>query len=125
MESNDRSRWGNLSLKLRYIWRLAIPFWLFRDASRGTLEQRIANYRYNRAQRKILPFYMWKWLGIAACMMQLTQLLSSMVETSAAESANHLCATLFCMSAGIGFVFSCVVIALLGCSYLFLTCVEK
>lgn len=125
MESNGRSRWSNLSLKLQYFWRLAIPFWLFRDASQGTLEQRIANYRYNRSQRKILPFYMWKWLGIAACMMQLTRIMSSLMAATATESANHLCATLFCMSAGIGFAFSCVVIAVLCSTYLFLSCIKK
>lgn len=123
--SNDRSRRQKLSLKLQYIWRLAIPFWLFRDAGCGTLEQRIANYRHNRLQRKILPFYVWKWIGIAACLMQLTRILSYLMETTARESANHLYATLFCMSAGIGFALSCVVIAVLSSSYLFLTYVKK
>lgn len=125
MESDDRSRQGALSLRLQYLWRLAIPFWIFRDASQGSLEQRIATYRYNRSQRKVLPFYMWKWLGIALCMMQMTRALSYLMEITEAESANHLFATLFCMSAGIGFAFSCVVIAILSCSYLFLSCVKK
>jgi len=125
MEYDDRSPWKRLSLKLRYLWRLAIPFWLFRDAAHGTLEQRIANYRYNRSQRKILPFYMWKWMGIAFCMFHLTRLLSEMMNSTAVESANHLCATLFCMSAGIGFAFSCVVIAVLASSYLFLSWVKR
>lgn len=123
--NNDRSQLKRLSLRLQYIWRLAIPFWIFRDAGRGTLEQRIANYRYNRSQRKVLPFYVWKWIGIAACMMQLTRALSYLMETTARESTNHLCATLFCMSAGIGFAFSCIVIAVLISTYLFLTCVKK
>jgi hypothetical protein len=123
--NNDRSQSNWLSLKLQYIWRLAIPFWQFRDAGRGTLEQRIANYRYNRSQRKVLPFYLWKWIGIAACMMQLTRTLSYLMETTARESTNHLCATLFCMSAGIGFALSCIVIAVLMSCYLFLTWVKK
>ncbi len=110
---------------LKYVWRLAIPFWIFRDVGRGSLEQRIANYRYNRSQRKVLPFYVWKWVGIAVCMLQLTQTLSSMALITAAESADRLCATLFCMSAGIGFAFSCVVILLLSTSYLYLTCVKR
>lgn len=110
---------------LIYVWRLAIPFWIFRDAGRGSVEQRIANYRYNRSQRKVLPFYMWKWVGIAVCMLQLTQTLSIMASIATAESADRLCATLFCMSAGIGFAFSCVVILLLSTSYLFLTCVKR
>jgi hypothetical protein len=111
--------------RLRYVWRLAIPFWIFRDAGHGSVEQRIANYRYNRSQRKVLPFYMWKWVGIALCMMQLTQMLSAMASTTTAESTDRLCATLFCMSAGIGFAFSCVVIILLSTTYVYLSCVKR
>lgn len=125
MECNDRSQWHKFSLKLQYIWRLAIPFWRFRDAGRGTLEQRIANYRHNRSQRNVLPFYVWKWIGIAVSMFQIMRLLSGLMSTTAVESANHLYVTLFCMSAGIGFAFSCVVIAVLTSSYVFLTCVKK
>lgn len=125
MECDKRPRWTKLSLKLQYIWRLAIPFWKFRDAGRGTVEQRTANYRYNREQRGILPFYVWKWVGIAVCMFQLMRVLSDLMQSTAAESTNHLCAALFCMSAGIGFAFSCVVTAVLTCCYLFLTWVKK
>ena len=125
MECNNRPRWHQLAIKLQHIWRLAIPFWRFRDAGRGTLEQRIANYRHNRSQRKILPFYVWKWVGIAICMFQIMRLFSDMMATTAVESANHLYVTLFCMSAGIGFAFSCVVIAVLTGSYVFLSCVKK
>jgi hypothetical protein len=125
MECNDRSQWQKLALKLQYIWRLAIPFWRFRDAGKGTFEQRIANYRHNRSQRKILPFYVWKWIGIAICMFQIMRLLSGLMAATAVESANHLYATLFCVSAGIGFAFSCIVIALLTSSYVFLSCVKK
>jgi hypothetical protein len=125
MNSNNRPPGNRVLRCLQYVWRLAIPFWIFRDADRGTREQRIANYRYNRAQRKILPFYVWKWIGIAACLMQLTRILSDLMSNTAAESANHLCAAFFCMSAGIGFAFSCVVIAVLFTSYLFLTYVKR
>lgn len=125
MERKAHSRLEKLSLKLQYIWRLAIPLWLFRDASQGTVEQRIANYRYNRSQRKVLPFYLFKWLGIAACSMQMTKILSDLMQATAVESSNHFYATVFCMSAGIGFAFSCIVIAILCSSYLFLTYVKK
>jgi hypothetical protein len=125
MNSNDQPAGNRVLRRLQYVWRLAIPFWIFRDADRGTMEQRLANYRYNRAQRKILPFYVWKWIGIAACLMQLTRVLSDLMLNTAAESTHHLCATFFCMSAGIGFAFSCVVIAVLFASYLFLTCVKR
>jgi len=125
MEDHDPPRQNKVFARLRYVWRLAIPFWIFRDAAHGTIEQRIANYRYNRSQRKVLPFYMWKWVGIAACMMQLMRLLSDLMVKTAAESRDHLCAALACMSAGIGFAFSCVVIAILFASYLFLSYVKR
>lgn len=124
MDKMDLSPLKRLLLSLQYFWRLAIPLWIFRDAGHGTTEQRIANYRYNRSQRKILPFYMWKWVGIAACMMQLTQVLSKLMSTTAAASTDHLCAALACMSAGIGFALSCIVITILLASYLFLTYVK-
>lgn len=125
MDSNNPLWRNKLYMRLQYFWRLAIPFWIFRDAGRGTVEQRIANYRYNRSQRKVLPFYVWKWVGIAACMMQLTRLLSELMGNTAEQSADHLCATVFCVSAGIGFAFSCVVITILFATYLFLTYVER
>lgn len=40
-----------------YLW----PFWLFRDASRGTALERAAAYRSNRQQRVYLPLYALKW----------------------------------------------------------------
>jgi hypothetical protein len=98
---------------------------MFRDAGRGTPEQRIANYRYNRERRKILPFYVWKWIAIALCLMQVMRVLSDQMVSTAKESANHLCATLACMSAGIGFAFACIVIVVLLSTYLYLTYVKR
>ena len=113
--------------RLRQFWRLAIPFWLFRDAHHGTTEQRIANYRFNRAQRNILPFYMAKWLGISVCLLKMTELLSGLMLSTQAQSQSddHLFAALFCMSAGIAFAFSCIVLLMLATSYLYLSCVER
>lgn len=125
MDKMDRPLSKRLFLSLQYFWRLAIPLWKFRDASRGTVEQRIANYRHNRSQRKVLPFYVWKWIGIAACLLQLTHTLSKLMSATDAGTANHLCAALACMSAGIGFAFACVVIAILLASYLYLTYVKR
>lgn len=47
MNKADLSLPARLLLRLQTIWRLAIPFWIFRDAGQGTVEQRIANYRHN------------------------------------------------------------------------------
>jgi hypothetical protein len=114
-----------LSARARQFWRLAVPFWLFRDAHHGTLEQRVANYRFNRSQRNILPFYMLKWLGISLCFLKMTELLSALMLGIPAQADDHLCAALFCMGAGIAFAFSCIVLLMLATSYLFLSCVDR
>jgi hypothetical protein len=111
--------------RVRQFWRLAMPFWLFRDAHHGTTEQRIANYRFNRAQRNILPFYMAKWLGISVCLLKMTELLSGLMLSTQAQNDDHLLAALSCMSAGIAFAFSCIVLLMLATSYLYLSCVER
>ena len=112
---------------MQRFWRLAMPFWLFRDAHHGTTQQRIANYRFNRAQRNILPFYMAKWLGISVCLLKMTELLSGLMRSTASQvrGHDHLFAALFCISAGIAFAFSCIVLLMLATSYLYLSCVER
>lgn len=120
-----RSAPGRPLSRLQYLWRLAVPLWMFRDASYGTPEQRSASYRHNRSLRKVLPFYFWKWVGIAICMLQLTRVFSSLMQDSAAETTGYWCVTLACMSSGIGFAFACVVTTVLLASYLFLTHVKQ
>ena len=56
------------------LWRWLVPLWRFRDASRGTPEQRVANYRYNREQRKYLPGYLLKWAILCALLLASHQL---------------------------------------------------
>lgn len=125
MTSRNSSFRERVRHRLRYLWRLAIPLWQFRDANRGTIEQRIANYRFNREMRNILPFFMLKWAGIALCLMKMTELLSGLVLSNADQSADHLCATLLCMGTGIAFAFACIVLLVLTTSYLYLSCVER
>lgn len=64
-------------------------------------------------------------MGISLCMMQLTRLLSEQMSNMPAQGSAHLLTTLACMSAGIGFAFSCVVISVLVFSYLYLRCVKR
>lgn len=125
MGTNAQSPLKTLFFRLQYVWRLAIPFWIFRDAHCGTFEQRIANYRYNRARRKVLPFYVWKWVGISACLMQMMRALSNLMLTTPVGSSDHLWASLLCMGIGIGFAFSCIVIAVLSASYVYLSYVKR
>jgi len=125
MDDRNAPLKNTLHLKLRAFWRLAIPFWLFRDAREGSTEQRIANYRFNRSLRGILPFYMAKWVGIAICLLKMTELLSSLMLSTQTQSNNHLYAALLCMTVGIAFAFSCIVLLMLATSYLYLSCVER
>jgi hypothetical protein len=125
MNSHRQSPPKHLAYLLQLFWRWATPFWLFRDANNGSVEQRITNYRYNRSRRGILPGYALKWIGIAACMMLLLQAYSGLMIITNEGTVGHFCATLFCVSAGIGFSFSCVVIAILMTSYLFFSSIEK
>jgi hypothetical protein len=75
--------------------------------------------------RNILPFYMAKWVGIAICLLKMTELLSALMLSTPAQSTDHLYAALLCMGAGIAFAFSCIVILMLASSYLYLSCVER
>lgn len=125
MEKKFWAPGGRLHGLLRSVWHSLIPLAAFRDAGKGSFEQRIANYRYNRAQRQILPYYIAKWTAFAAGMLVLIELLSDLMLATQAGSADHLCATLACMSIGIGFALACVVIAVLFASYLYLSWVER
>lgn len=108
----------------RIFWHWATPFWRFRDAQHGSWEQRVANYRYNRSQRAILPGYVMKWAGIAAILLFLLHLQSGLLTYLMAGSTAHFCAALFCATTGIGFSFSCIVIAVLTACYLYFTHVK-
>jgi hypothetical protein len=110
--------------RVRRIWRLAVPFWLFRDASRGSALERRANYRHNRTQRKVLPFFLLKWFALAFCLMQAMLPLSQMLVTVPPGSPAHFIVSLLCMINGVAFAFACVVITLLLAGYLYLSTVE-
>jgi hypothetical protein len=104
-----------------HFWRRIIPFWLFRDAGHGSVEQQIANYRYNRLHRGILPSFILKWIGIAACLMASLQILSDLMGKTMEGSSVHVCMVILCATAGMAFAFSCVAITLLTVCYVFLT----
>lgn len=125
MENRERGAAAMLKTWWMAFWHSLLPFAMFRDASQGSFEQRIANYRHNRAQRSVLPYYIAKWTAFAAGMLVLTQLLTEFMRMTQVGSADHLCAALACMSIGIGFAFACVVITILFASYLYLCCVDR
>lgn len=125
MEHKNDASAGGWQERLQAVWHSLIPMAVFRDAGQGTFEQRIANYRHNRAHRQILPYYIAKWTAFAAGMLVLIELFSQAMLATQAGTADHLCAVLACMSIGIGFAFACVVITVLFASYLYLTWVER
>jgi hypothetical protein len=114
-----------LVLLLKIFWRWATPFWLFRDASNGSFEQRVANYRYNRSRRGLLPWYIGKWLAMAAALVLSTHVFSEMLAGAIVGSASHYFAAMFCVGLGVGFSFACVVISILTASYLYFVNVER
>lgn len=116
MDNNSR-----IPDRLAHVWRQFMPFWLFRDAGRGTIEQRIANYRYNRRQRGILPSFIFKWITIAAGLILALQILSSLMRYTLEGSVINVYMALLCATAGIAFAFSCVVITILTVCYVFLS----
>lgn len=110
--------------RARRIWRLAVPFWLFRDASRGTLLERSANYRHNRNRREVLPFFLLKWFALAFCLLQALQPLSELMLLLPVGSGGRFIVSLLCMANGMAFAFACVVLTLLLASYLYLSLVK-
>lgn len=97
-----------------YLW----PFWLFRDASRGSLLERAAAYRHNRAQRIYLPGYALKWTVLTA--------LQAALLLGIESSARALGDLLLWVTAGLGtsVSISIVVIALCLAAWAYLSCVE-
>lgn len=98
----------------------AMPFGRFKDALRGTEEQCIASYRHNRAQRGILPFFIFKWIGIGLSLMMLLRIFSRLMAQTMVGSLGHWWAAALCMSTGIAFSFACVMVAVMSVTYVFL-----
>jgi hypothetical protein len=46
---------------IQVLCRFFSPFWLMKDVSRGTFEERMAAYRHNRSMRGYLPGCMLRW----------------------------------------------------------------
>jgi hypothetical protein len=97
-----------------YLW----PFWLFRDASRGSLLERAAAYRHNRQQRIYLPGYALKWTVLTA--------LQGVLLASAERDARALDDLLLWVAAGLGTTVSVSVIVTTLClaAWAYLSCVE-
>lgn len=124
MRDTDQTLQQRFLSRARHIWRLAVPFWMFRDAGHGSAGTRRANYRYNRDHRKVLPFFLGKWSVMAFCLLQAMFPLSQLMQQVDPGSGAQVGITLLCMLNGIAFAFACVVITILLASYLYLTLVD-
>jgi hypothetical protein len=105
---------------LAQLWRRLIPFSLFRDASHGSVEQQIANYRYNRRHRDALPPFILTWMGMAVCLMMSLHIFSGLARQAIVGSGFHVCVIALSATVGIAFALSCIVVAVLTVCYLFL-----
>lgn len=124
MPDTDQTRQQRFLSLVRQFWRLAVPFWLFRDAGTGTAATRRANYRYNRTQRRVLPFFLGKWTILAFCLMQAMFPLSHMMERIEPGSGAQFGVALLCMLNGIALAFACVVVTVLLAGYIYLSTVD-
>lgn len=97
-----------------YLW----PFWLFRDAHRGSLMERAAAYRHNRAQRVYLPGYALKWTVLTA--------LQGALLAASDHGARGFDLPSLWLSAGLGTTVSVsiVVIAVCLAAWGYLSCVD-
>lgn len=66
---------------IELICRFFSPFWLMKDASRGTFAERAAAYRHNRQMRGCLPIYVRRWLFSCAAALILTAFFEVLGET--------------------------------------------
>lgn len=96
--------------------RYLMPFWLFRDATRGDRMARAAAYRHNRSMRIYLPSYMRKWTVQAVMALLLTFVFDSLSSARSHPDMYLLCA------AGSGIAFTCCLCMLfvMGYAYVYL-----
>lgn len=89
------------------------PFRLMRDVSRGTREERVAAYRYNRRRRPELSACMRRWTGLLAGAALLTERLDAL---GGAASHGAAAASVFaCLAA------ACATFLVYGLCVLFVT----
>jgi hypothetical protein len=99
--------------------RYLLPFWLFRDASRGDQLARAAAYRHNRQMRSYLPLYIRRWSVQACIAFTLTFLFDPGSAVARSIGAGEW---LVLLTAGAGIVLACCLCMLLvmGYAYVYL-----
>jgi len=82
--------------------RYFLPFWLFRDASKGSDYARAAAFRHNREMNVYMPTYMWRWSVL--CVFALAALMGCDRIQAQAEVYRQFFTAL---GAGAGVIFIC------------------
>ena len=96
-----------------YFW----PFWMFRDVREGSLIERAAAYRHNRALRIHLPGYLLKWSLIFAVQLGAIWLFETLARAYWSWQA---CCYLLAGAAGMLAAGAVVVFTVILVAYLFL-----
>jgi hypothetical protein len=111
--------WESITV-LRTLWNYFSPFAVLKDASRGTVDEKAAAYRYNYEMRGCLLGYIrrWLWTGVLAFM------LSAFFDSqSPHDGALHFVDLLAAAPALFATVATCGIVVL-GYAYVFLSCNE-
>lgn len=95
------------------LWRWLVPLWRFRDASRGTPEQRVANYRYNREQRGCLLPCLRRWIVVGSLLLAIIGELERHLAAQPLDTAWRSFTLTMIASAGVGFSVAVVIFLVL------------
>ncbi|MFO1396473.1 MAG: hypothetical protein U1F48_05355 [Burkholderiales bacterium] len=95
------------------LWRWLVPLWRFRDASRGTPEQRVANYRYNREQRGYLLPCLRRWIVVGGLFLVMIGELERHLAAQPLDTAWRSLTLTMIASAGVGFSVAVVIFLVL------------
>lgn len=111
--------WESITV-LSTLWNYFSPFAVLKDATRGTVDEKVAAYRYNYEMRGCLLGYIrrWLWTGVLAFM------LSAFFDSqSPHDGALHFVDLLATAPALFATVATCGIVVL-GYAYVFLSCNE-
>jgi hypothetical protein len=111
--------WESITV-LSTLWNYFSPFAVLKDASRGTLDEKAAAYRYNYEMRGCLLGYIRRWLWTGALAFMLTTFFDSQ---SPHDGALHFIDVLAAAPALFATVATCGIVVL-GYAYVFLSCNE-
>jgi len=109
---------------IEVLLRWFLPFRLMKDASRGTREERIAAYRYNRRRRGELTAYMRRWTLVLVVAALLTEWFDALGGAGGRAGAPSNVFVYFAAASATFLVYSLCVLFLTAYVYVYLTAHE-